>query len=97
MIISAPHTLTAALDASFALDPQRIVLESGERRVSASEVMQQAAHWAGALANFGVGRGDRVAVQVEKSVEVLFLYLGCLRLGAVYLPLNTAYRSAEVE
>ena len=41
--------------------------------------------------------GDRVAAQVEKSPEALFLYLGCVRAGAVFLPLNTAYTLAEVE
>ena len=41
--------------------------------------------------------GDRVAAQVEKSTEALFLYLGCVRAGAVFLPLNTAYTPAEVE
>ncbi len=40
--------------------------------------------------------GDRVAVQVEKSPEAVALYLGCQRAGAVYLPLNPAYPSAEV-
>jgi malonyl-CoA/methylmalonyl-CoA synthetase len=39
----------------------------------------------------GVKPGDRVAVQVEKSVESLLIYL-----GAVYLPLNTAYLTGEV-
>lgn len=51
---------------------------------------------AGALAGMGVGRGDRVAVQVPKSAEALFLYLACLRMGAIFLPLNTAYPPAEV-
>jgi malonyl-CoA/methylmalonyl-CoA synthetase len=41
--------------------------------------------------------GARVAVQVEKSVEALLLYLAVLRAGYVYLPLNTAYQSAELE
>ena len=41
--------------------------------------------------------GDRVAVQVEKSWQNLALYLACLRAGAVYLPLNTAYPLAELE
>ncbi len=40
--------------------------------------------------------GDRVAVQVEKSPEAIFLYLACLRAGAVFLPLNTAYTLAEL-
>lgn len=41
--------------------------------------------------------GSRVAVQVDKSVEALVLYLATLRAGLVYLPLNTAYQSAEME
>ena len=40
--------------------------------------------------------GDRVAAQVEKSAEALLLYLGALRAGAVYLPLNTAYTAGEI-
>ncbi|MCE6982904.1 malonyl-CoA synthase, partial [Pseudomonas frederiksbergensis] len=39
----------------------------------------------------------RVAVQVDKSVDALMLYLGTLRCGAVYLPLNTAYTPAELD
>ena len=42
------------------------------------------------------GAPPRVAVQVEKSVEALLLYLGALRAGFVFLPLNTAYHSAEI-
>jgi malonyl-CoA/methylmalonyl-CoA synthetase len=41
--------------------------------------------------------GSRVAVQTEKSVEALMLYLAVLRAGLVYLPLNSAYQSAEIE
>ncbi|TNE33791.1 MAG: malonyl-CoA synthase [Alphaproteobacteria bacterium] len=49
------------------------------------------------LVEKGALPGDRVAVQVGKSVENVMLYLGCLRAGLVYLPLNTAYKAAEVE
>ena len=42
-------------------------------------------------------RRRRVAVQTEKSVEALMLYLAVLRAGYVYLPLNTAYQAAEIE
>ena len=41
--------------------------------------------------------GSRIAVQTEKSVEALMLYLAVLRAGYVYLPLNTAYQAAEIE
>ena len=50
-----------------------------------------------ALATLGVGRGDRVAVQVDKSPEVIALYVACARMGAVFLPLNTAYTLAELD
>ena len=49
------------------------------------------------LAVSGVGIGDRVAAQLEKSPLNILLYLACLRAGAVYLPLNTAYTDAELD
>ncbi len=51
---------------------------------------------AGAFRAHGVEAGDRVVVQVDKSAEAVAAYLACLRLGAVYVPLNTAYTAAEV-
>jgi malonyl-CoA/methylmalonyl-CoA synthetase len=47
------------------------------------------------LAN-AVKPGDRIAIQAEKSPEALLTYLASLRIGAVYLPLNTAYTPAEI-
>jgi len=54
------------------------------------------ARYAGTLKSLGVTKGDRVAVQVDKSPQAVALYLACLRIGAIYLPLNTAYTPAEV-
>lgn len=51
---------------------------------------------ANALVAAGVVPGDRVAVQIQKSPEALALYAGCVRAGAVFLPLNTAYTPAEI-
>ena len=55
------------------------------------------ARMANVLKRLGVRPGDRVAVQVDKSPEALLLYLGCVRAGAAFLPLNTAYTPAEIE
>ena len=49
------------------------------------------------LASLELPAGSRIAVQTEKSVEALMLYLAVLRAGFVYLPLNTAYQAAEIE
>ncbi|MBT8460682.1 MAG: malonyl-CoA synthase [Litoreibacter sp.] len=52
---------------------------------------------ANVLVGAGLQPGDRVAIQAEKSVEALALYLACLRAGALFLPLNTAYTTAELD
>jgi malonyl-CoA/methylmalonyl-CoA synthetase len=44
----------------------------------------------------GAQRGDRIAVQVEKSVEAVALFYACARAGLIFLPLNTAYTPGEV-
>jgi len=49
------------------------------------------------LLNAGVAPGDRVAAQVPKSIEALAAYIACIRIGAVFLPLNTAYTESELE
>ncbi len=48
------------------------------------------------LASLKLPAGSRIAAQVDKSAEALMLYLATVRAGFVYLPLNTAYRSAEM-
>ncbi|MDE0052646.1 MAG: malonyl-CoA synthase [Gammaproteobacteria bacterium] len=57
----------------------------------------QASRAAGALLHLGVKPGDRIVTQTEKTPEALALYLGCLKAGAVYVPLNTAYTAAEMK
>ena len=61
------------------------------------DLLATTARYANALRTAGVGPGDRVAVQVEKSPEAFCVYLAALRTGAIYVPLNTAYPPAELE
>lgn len=68
----------------------------GRAPLTVKEVFDAAGRFANVLSRHGVRPGDRVAVQVEKSPEALVLYLACLRAGAVYLPLNTAYTPVEL-
>ncbi|HEU4986312.1 MAG TPA: malonyl-CoA synthase [Rhizobiaceae bacterium] len=73
-------------------------IETAEGRVwTYGEMLELSGRFANTLVALGARPGDRVAVQVEKSVEALILYLACLRAGAVYLPLNTAYTLAELD
>ena len=81
----------------FPADLERPLLEAPDARViSYRKMLQLSGRFASALVELGVEPGDRVAVQVEKSPEALALYLGTVRAGAAFLPLNTAYTMAEL-
>jgi malonyl-CoA/methylmalonyl-CoA synthetase len=80
-----------------AAEPGRAAIECGDRQISYGELDAAVARTANALLDTGVRPGDRVAVQVQKSISSLFVYLACLRAGLVYLPLNTAYQSSELD
>ena len=67
------------------------------RIFSYGDVLDVSARFANALVALGVTPGDRVAVQVDKSLEALMVYLACVRAGAIFLPLNQAYTPAEIE
>ncbi|MDQ6432534.1 malonyl-CoA synthase [Mesorhizobium sp. LHD-90] len=79
-------------------DNDRIFIRTTDgRSYTYQEAWDLSAQLANVLGSKGVVIGDRVAVQVDKSPEAIILYLACLRAGAVYLPLNTAYTLAELE
>ncbi|MEN3296442.1 MAG: malonyl-CoA/methylmalonyl-CoA synthetase [Burkholderiales bacterium] len=62
-----------------------------------ADLERATAKMANLLARLKLPKDSRIAVQVEKSPEALILYLATIRAGYVYLPLNTAYRAAEIE
>ena len=78
-------------------DPLKTAIEpDGGAPISYRELDERAAQYANYLQNCGVKPGDRVAVQVEKSVAAVMLYLATVRAGAIFLPLNTAYTLNEL-
>ncbi|MGQ0577551.1 MAG: AMP-binding protein [Betaproteobacteria bacterium] len=66
------------------------------RTFSYGDLARESVRYANLLTGLGARRGDRIAVQLDKSPASLFLYLGCLRAGLIYLPLNTAYQRGEL-
>jgi len=93
------NTNAYALFASHVVgNPGRIALETADGdRLSYADLDRNAARLAGRIAALGARPGDRVAAQMDKSPWALALYLACLRGGFAFLPLNTAYRPAELE
>jgi len=95
---STNENLFAALRAAFPADLDAVAVETDEgARYTWRELDRGTARIANLLASLHLPEGARVAVQVEKSVEAMMLYLATLRAGYVFLPLNTAYQSAEIE
>jgi malonyl-CoA/methylmalonyl-CoA synthetase len=79
-------------------EPGRTFIETVDgRTIAYGDLLVRSARAAGALKALGVRPGDRVAVQAEKSPAFIDLYLGSVRAGAAFLPLNTAYTPAEIE
>jgi malonyl-CoA/methylmalonyl-CoA synthetase len=60
------------------------------------DLFDLSARYAHVLADLGLRPGDRVALQVQKSIPALVLYLATLRAGGVFVPLNPAYTAAEM-
>jgi malonyl-CoA/methylmalonyl-CoA synthetase len=90
--------LYATFRDAFPEDFDEICLETDQGRVvTYGEIDETSARIAGLLRKLGVGLGERVTVQVDKSPEALFLYLGCLRAGVIYMPLNSGYTASELD
>ncbi len=98
------NNLFAAIRAAFPADVSAEAIESADsatgaplKRYTWQDLDEHTARIANLLSSLELPEGSRVAVQTEKSVEALMLYLGVLRAGYVYLPLNTAYLAGEIE
>jgi malonyl-CoA/methylmalonyl-CoA synthetase len=79
-------------------DPERAFARMPDGRwYTYQHIVDVSGRFANRLIELGVKPGDRVAVQVPKSIEAVMLYFAVVRAGAAFLPLNTAYTAAEIE
>ncbi|HEU4562474.1 MAG TPA: amino acid adenylation domain-containing protein [Longimicrobium sp.] len=92
---AAPYPRDATLHGLFAeqarLHPSAPAVEHGGRTVTYAELDAYAARVAAALRRLGVRPGDRVAVAIERSPEMVAAALGTLQAGAAYVPLDPEY------
>jgi crotonobetaine/carnitine-CoA ligase len=93
---SAERNLPALFDRQAEAYGDRLLLRFGELRRTYAEMRDAVARTAGGLAAAGVEPGDRVACFCRNRVELLDLLLGCVWLGAVGVPVNTAVRGEQL-
>jgi len=91
------NPLYDAIVAGRAAGDGRLLRTPDGTQVSDAQFLALATAFAGTLQGAGVAPGDRVAVQVGKSWQALALYVGVLRAGGVFLPLNTGYTLTELD
>ncbi len=93
--------LFAALRGAFPADLDAVAIEAADtpapQHYTWRDLERATAMMANLLESLQLPPASRIAVQTEKSVEALMLYLAVLRAGHVFLPLNTAYQAAEIE
>ena len=103
--MTAQQNLFSALRAGFPADLDRRAVTVADSPAGAAgaaldyswrDLDRGSAMIANLLASLDLPPASRVAVQVDKSVEALMLYLAVLRAGHVFLPLNTAYQADEI-
>jgi len=96
--VSAARDPSSWLELAAGTDPRRTLVRTPEgRRLDYGTAREQCARLASALLRCGAIPGDRVALRVEKSPEAVLVYLACLRIGAVFVPLNPASTPHELE
>ncbi|HLQ18420.1 MAG TPA: AMP-binding protein, partial [Tabrizicola sp.] len=77
-----------------ATDPGRVWIVGG---ASYQDLLAETGRLANLLVRLGLRKGDRLLLQVEKCEAVLSLYLACLRVGVIFLPVNPGYTAIETE
>ncbi len=95
------RNLFSALRAAFPDDLDEVAIETADGGAPLYYTWRDLERGSAMLANLlsalALPPGARIAVQTDKSVEALMLYLAVLRAGFVYLPLNSAYQRTEIE
>ncbi|HMH53865.1 MAG TPA: class I adenylate-forming enzyme family protein [Candidatus Acidoferrum sp.] len=86
------------LEAHARLRPAKVFVESPDQhaRLTFGEFEALTRRFAGFLAGAGVGRGDRISILSENSLEALVAFWGALRAGVIVNPVNVEIRAQHV-
>src|SRR5678815_4262549 len=77
--------------------PDAVAVHFKEKKISFKEIEDASARCRGALATLGVSPGDKVALIMSDSPEMMLAMLGVMGMGAIVVPLSTMLRPAEIE
>ncbi|MEV0253818.1 amino acid adenylation domain-containing protein, partial [Streptomyces sp. NPDC050732] len=93
---TAADTVPKLLARQLGWSADAVAVVDTERSITHGQLDAAAGRLASYLAGVGVGRGDRVAVVMERSVDLVIALLGLWRAGAVYVPVDVEYPAERV-
>jgi len=76
--------------------PDRIAVRMGERTLTYGELARTSEKLATGLQRAGVGKGDRIVMFAENTVECLTVYHAAARMGAVFAPIHVSFKIREL-
>ena len=83
-------------DLSLIARKQEVALEFEGQRFTFGEVDARSNRFAQWLLGKGFKPGDRLAVHLSNCVEMIDLYLACVKTGVIFVPVNILYRDREI-
>ena len=75
---------------------QKTFLIFDGRRISYQEFARDVKKSSSLLAKTGIKKGSKIALLMENSPEYLYLFFGCMRMGAVVCPISTRLSEREI-
>lgn len=97
MELKRGDTLASILDRVAAKYPKNEAIVSGTQRINYETLTDRVNSMAYALLKMGVKKGDKVAIWMSNIPEWVYVHFACIKIGAPVIPLNTRYRTHEVE
>ncbi|MBD0708854.1 MULTISPECIES: amino acid adenylation domain-containing protein [unclassified Streptomyces] len=91
------HSLHGVFDSVVTRSPERTALVSGRERIGYGELRRRADALAARLAGRGIGPEDRVAIHLERSVDLVVAMLGVLKTGAAFVPVSPEYPRERID
>jgi fatty-acyl-CoA synthase len=97
MKLEKGDTLSKIIDRVAAKYPKNLAIISGNQRIDYQTLMDRVNSMANALLKMGVKKDDKVAIWMSNIPEWVYAHFACIKIGAPLVPLNTRYRTHEVE
>ena len=90
-------TLQTLLKQASEKAPEKIAITYGQEKFVYGEIEKLSSKFAEALIEYGVKKGDRVALFLQNSPPFVIAYFGVLKAGAVVVAVNSLFRETELE